>query len=129
MNKQWKQVSGVVIVLAALSMSSSASADMFVEGEFSGGVSTNFLQIGLVSGGGSGSAVVAGPLGVSVGSVQLGGDGVVIGGGTSQFMTQASVSQNGWRVQTAAGAGSMVQTSWGGAGQAVSAALANFQRF
>ena len=129
MKRQLKKVGGMIIVLAAALASTPAFADLFVGGSIAGGVSVNSWQTGFVSADAAGTAVVAGPFGVSVGSVQLGGTGNVVGGGGSaQFGTQGQVVQSGWQVQTAAGAVSSV-TVWGGAGQAFSSAFSSFQRF
>lgn len=124
-----KNVVSSMIALAVALASSPAFADLFVGGTIVGGVSTNPWQTGFVSGSGSGSAVVAGPFGVSVGSVQLGGNGIVAGGGSAQFRTQGQVVQNGLQVQVSAGAVSAVQAGWGGTGQSVSFGTVTFQRF
>ena len=122
-----KKVSGMIALVVALAFSVPAFADLFVDGSIAGGVSTNSWQTGFVSG--SGSAVVAGPFGVSVGSVQLGGNGIVVGGGSAQFGAQGQVVQSGLQVQTSSGAVAVVQTGWSGTGQSVSFSTVAFRRF
>ena len=124
-----KKVSGMIALVVALAFSVPAFADLFVDGSIAGGVSTNSWQTGFVSGSGSGSAVVAGPFGVSVGSVQLGGNGIVVGGGSAQFGAQGQVVQSGLQVQTSSGAVAVVQTGWSGTGQSVSFSTVAFRRF
>ena len=124
-----KKVSGMFATVVALVFSVPALADLFVDGTIIGGVSTNPWQTGFVSGSGSGSAVVAGPFGVSVGSVRLGGNGIIVGGGSAQFGAQGQVVQSGLQVQSAASAVSVVQTGWSGMGRSVSFSTATFQRF
>ncbi len=125
MKRQLKKVGGMMIVLVAALASTPAFADLVLIGMFSGGVATLPGQVGLMNLDAAGSVTVAGPRNVSVGSVNMFADGISVGGGSAQFISQARVVQGGGQVSVATITSAALQ----GRGQLITSASGNFQRF